>query len=63
MTAAPEILDVRETAALLRISVWKVYALAERGELHGAAKIGGQWRVSRSQLLAGYGLTPEAVGS
>lgn len=57
----PELLTVPDAAQLLRVSVSNVYRLAERGELPGAVKVGGQWRIGRAQLLAGLGLTSGAA--
>lgn len=57
----PEILTVVDAAQLLRVSVSNIYRLAERGELPGAVKVGGQWRISRAQLLSGLGLTSGAA--
>jgi excisionase family DNA binding protein len=51
-----EVMTLADASELLRLSKTALYRLAERGELPGAVKIGGQWRVSRAQLLAGVGL-------
>jgi excisionase family DNA binding protein len=54
--AVPAVITIPEAAELLRISPSQAYRLAERRELPGARKVGSQWRISRSQLLAGFGL-------
>ena len=54
--APPELLKIAEVAQLLRISASNAYRMAERGELPGAVKVGGLWRIGRAQLLAGVGL-------
>jgi excisionase family DNA binding protein len=46
----PQVLDVRECAAFLRISEQTVRSLARRGELPGR-KIGKGWRFSQEALL------------
>ena len=39
----PEILNIKEVAALLRVAEKTAYTLAQNGELPGF-KVGGQWR-------------------
>ena len=51
------VLTIPEAAALLRVSVSHVYRMCERNELPGACKVGALWRISRTQLLDGIGLT------
>ena len=46
-----EILNIRETAELLRVAEKTVYSMAQRGELP-AFKVRGQWRVRRVDLDA-----------
>lgn len=48
---APEILTLPEAAALLRIGDRTAYDLA-RNQRIPAAKVGGQWRIRRSDLDA-----------
>lgn len=61
MSAVHEILLVPEVARLLRISKATTYRMAERGELPGCRKVSGQWRISRTALLAGLGLSEVAA--
>jgi len=46
-----EILTIREVSDYLRISRGTIYRLIERGELIGAFKLGGDWRIHRGQLF------------
>ncbi len=46
----PEVLTVVEVASILRMTPRSVRALARRGELAGAVRVGGVWRVLRSRL-------------
>lgn len=48
------LLTISETAELVEVSAETCYRLARRGELPGARKIGGKWRVSRPTLLAHF---------
>jgi excisionase family DNA binding protein len=45
-----EVLNVKEAAQLLEVSVWTVRDAAHRGELP-ARKVGRAWRFSRQALL------------
>lgn len=45
-----EILNLKETAQLLRVKPKRVYLLAKNGKLPGA-KVGGRWRFVKSQIL------------
>lgn len=45
-----DVLTIEESAALCRVSVDVLYRLAAEGSLP-AAKVGGQWRVLRSELM------------
>jgi excisionase family DNA binding protein len=47
---ADDILNLEEASQYLRIKRRTLYSLAARGEVP-AAKIGGQWRFRRSQLV------------
>lgn len=47
---SPEMHTLSEVAQLLRVNVETVRRLAERGEIAGALKIGGQWRFNRARL-------------
>lgn len=56
MTAeTPVLLRIEEVAAQLRIGRTSAYLMAQRGELPGAFKVGGQWRVRRREFLAWVG--------
>ena len=46
-------LTISEVAVLLRRKATATYALAERGDLPGAVKLGGRWLIDREELLAG----------
>jgi len=54
-TETPTLLRIEEVAAILRIGRTRVYELAQAGELPGAFKVGGQWRVRRREFLAWVG--------
>lgn len=43
-----EFLTVREVCRLLRIGERTAYELCRTGQLAGAVKVGGQWRVERA---------------
>lgn len=45
----PEILNIKEVAALLRVAEKTAYTLAQSGELPGF-KVGGQWRFRRRYI-------------
>jgi len=47
---APMYLTLQEAAALLRIGERTAYARCRSGQLPGAAKVGGRWRVDRTVL-------------
>lgn len=49
--AEPEMLNIKEVAALLRVAEKTAYTLAQNGELLGF-KVGGQWRFRRRDLDA-----------
>ena len=49
MISRKDILTIRETAALFKISTKTAYALAERQELP-CFKVGGQWRFHRAAI-------------
>ena len=49
--AEPEILNIREVAALLRVAEKTAYTLAQTAELPGF-KVGGQWRFRRRDIEA-----------
>ena len=51
-----DICTLKVAAAVLKVSIGTAYRMAERGELPGAAKVSGQWRVNRTAMLAGLGL-------
>jgi excisionase family DNA binding protein len=51
---APEVLDAVQAAELLAVEPTAVLELAVKGELPGR-RIGGEWRFSRSALLAWLG--------
>lgn len=48
----PEVLTVPEVARILRLSPRHVRALARRGDLAGAVRVGGVWRIVRDRLAA-----------
>lgn len=48
----PTFLTIEEVAELLRLSERHVYALARKGELPGAIKLGNRWRIHRGVLIA-----------
>ena len=48
--SAPEYLTLQEAAALLRIGERTAYTRCRSGQLPGAAKVGGRWRVDRATL-------------
>jgi len=48
----PIFLTIAECAELLRLSERSVYGMARTGELPGAVKVGGKWRVERATLMA-----------
>jgi excisionase family DNA binding protein len=50
----PEVLDAQQAADLLAVQPAALVELAEQGEVPGR-KIGGEWRFSRSALLAWLG--------
>jgi excisionase family DNA binding protein len=52
--AAAEVLDAAQAAELLAVECSAIEELAEQGELPGR-RIGGEWRFSRSALLAWLG--------
>lgn len=47
----PDVLTLREVAALLRVAEKTAYTLAQGGDLPGF-KVGGQWRFRRSDIDA-----------
>jgi len=49
----PAILTVDELAALLRVNRKTVYDALSRGEIPGARRIGGRYRILRDAVLAG----------
>ena len=47
----PTFLTIPECCDLLRLSERSVYGMARSGELPGAVKVGGKWRVERAVLM------------
>jgi len=47
-----EFITVKQVCELLNLGERTVYDQCRHGKLAGAAKIGGQWRVDRTKLLA-----------
>lgn len=47
----PRVLTVAELAGLLRIHTNQVYSLLQRGEIPGARRVGGVYRISRDRVL------------
>ena len=48
----PEMLTVGAVCQFLKLSDRTVYEMCRRGQLVGAAKVGGQWRIDKTKLLA-----------
>ena len=48
----PDFITVKEASVLLRVTDRTLYDLCRQGKLPGAAKVGGQWRIDRQELLA-----------
>jgi len=46
----PDYLTLQEAATLLRIGERTAYTRCRSGQLPGAAKVGGRWRVDRAVL-------------
>lgn len=59
-----EFLTLREITKMLRIGERTAYELCRTGQLGGAVKVGGQWRVEKKRFQAwvqkGGGPTEEA---
>ncbi len=64
---APAVLTVDELAGLLRVNRKTVYEALARGEIPGARRIGGRYRVLRDAVLRwladGQGRAPRSRGS
>ncbi|MEQ1566833.1 MAG: helix-turn-helix domain-containing protein [Myxococcota bacterium] len=60
MTRLPEMLTLAEAAEMLRIAERTCYELARKQRIP-AAKVGGQWRIRRSELDAWLDRGGEAV--
>jgi len=64
---SPPILTVDELAALLRVNRKTVYEALARGEIPGARRIGGRYRILRTTVLRwlddGQGRAPRSRGS
>lgn len=56
---APELLTVKEVAALLRTSASAVYTAAERGKLPGVVKLGRRLLFRRDDVRRHLGLQRE----
>jgi excisionase family DNA binding protein len=50
----PLSLDPKQTAKVLNCNLRHVYECLPRGEIPGARKIGGLWRINRDILLASF---------
>ena len=50
MTLPPDLLTVAQAAERLGISEVTAYRLVAQGEMPGAVRVGGQWRVSKPRL-------------
>ena len=48
----PEYLTIKETAQLLRLGERVVYEKLRNGQIPGAAKAGGKWRVDKDKVVA-----------
>jgi excisionase family DNA binding protein len=60
-THAPEILTLEELASYLRIGTRTAYRLVSTGAIP-AAKVGGQWRISRLELDAQLSASAHSKG-
>jgi len=47
---APDVLTPKQVQDLLQISRPTIFRLLAKGELPGAVKLGGSWRIDREQL-------------
>ena len=56
-------LTIQEVCALLRLSERTIYRMCREGDLPGAAKVGGSWRVRRANLEAWLAAGGEAPAS
>ena len=56
MDTSDGIIRLNDAAVLLDVSIGTMYRMAQRGELPGAAKVAGQWRVNAAAMLQGLGL-------
>jgi len=62
MTAAGvEFLTVREVASLMRFSVDRISKLCRDGQIAGAQKFGGSWRIHKRTFLESIGCTDEPI--
>jgi len=62
MTAAGvEFLTVREVAALMRFSVDRISKLCREGQIAGARKFGGSWRIHKRTFLESIGCTDDPI--
>lgn len=52
--AGPEFLTIAEAAAWLRFNPKSFTELVGRGEVPGASKIGGVWRIHRPTVVASF---------
>lgn len=50
MSDEPQVLTAGEAAALLRVSLSTLKKQAAAGQIPGAFKVGGQWRVNHAKL-------------
>jgi excisionase family DNA binding protein len=48
----PEVLTPGEVAAALRTTAWTAQRMCRDGELNGAFRIGGRWRIPRATVAA-----------
>lgn len=48
-------LTPEEAAGILRVSVWSVWKALKRGDVKGAMKLGGQWRIPRRAVMPNAG--------
>jgi excisionase family DNA binding protein len=49
-----DVLTIEEAAELLHLAPETTYRLARRGQLPGALKLGGRWRVRRDLLMTSF---------
>lgn len=56
-----DVLTVAEAAEILGLSRNGAYRLVQTGQMPGAVRLGGSWRISRPRLLAAIHGAPTAA--